>query len=146
MCDIFKLRRYYQPECSHIWDVGPKPWTTNIRLGLINNLAYYCSKGMNTAKNISWCRPKTQGILTEGKGSRTVDLFKLLFIQMFYKTAFLNEEVNCSEPCSLLRAPCPRCLCCKISLLHKWRSGKISWGVCARKAFFQAALSQDFRF
>ncbi len=26
---------------------------------------------------------------------------------MFYKTSYLNEEVNCTKPCPLVKIPCP---------------------------------------
>ncbi len=47
----------------------------------------------------------TQGNLTEGEGSYTVDLLiltslaKLLFLlNTLYETCYLNEEVTCTEP------------------------------------------------
>ncbi len=47
----------------------------------------------------------TQGNLTEGEGSGTVDLHvltsldKLLFLlNILYETCYLNEEVTCTEP------------------------------------------------
>jgi hypothetical protein len=55
-----------------------------------------------------------QGILTEGEGSvrltswvlTSLDLLLFTFkIYVLYKTSYLNEEVNCTEPFPLVRVP-----------------------------------------
>jgi len=58
----------------------------------------------------------TQGTLSEGEGSGTADLQvltsldKLIFrlkivFTFFYKTSYLNEEVNCTEPSPSVSIP-----------------------------------------
>jgi len=57
-----------------------------------------------------------EGILTDGEGSaRLTSLYRLVqiscfsywnYIFLFYKTTYLNEEVNCSEPSPSVRVPC----------------------------------------
>jgi hypothetical protein len=60
------------------------------------------------------CLMYVQGILTEGGRLSTVDLLaltsldQLLLTQQilfFYKTSYLNEEVNCTEPSPSVSVP-----------------------------------------
>ena len=57
-----------------------------------------------------------QGTLTEGEGLSTVALLALtsldefifilkIYVAFFYKTSYLNEEVNCTEPSPSVSIP-----------------------------------------